>query len=91
MMNTDDHDAGGADRTSDGDSGAAASVCRLKYAPEIPIANSSGNATLRTASGAQIEDAGRKMIKHEHGEGGSVNVNFEVAEVTIQWDCVEAS
>ena len=50
--------------------------------PEIPIASSSRNDTLCIASGAQIEHAGQKMIEYEHGEGGSVNVNFEVADVT---------
>ena len=30
----------------------------------------------------QIEHAGQKMIEYEHSEGGSVNVNFEVADVT---------
>ena len=64
------------------DSGAAVSVCPLQYAPEIPIAHSARNAKLRTASGAQIEHAGQKMIEYAHGKGGSVNVNFVVADVT---------
>ena len=64
------------------DSADTVSVCPLGCVPEIPIASSSRNATLGTASGAQIEHAGQKMIEYEHGEGGSVNVNFEVADVT---------
>ena len=64
------------------DSGAAVSVCPLGYAPEIPIAHSTRNALLRTASGAHIEHAGQKSIQYEHDGGGSVNVNFEVADVT---------
>ena len=50
------------------DRGAAVPGCPLGYAPEIPIANGSRNATLRTASGAQIEHGGQKMIEYEHGE-----------------------
>ena len=53
----------------------AVSVCPLGYPHEILIANSSRNATLRTASGAQIENAGQKIIEYEHDEG-------EVADVT---------
>ena len=64
------------------DSGAAVSVCPLGYALEIPIVSSSRNATLRTASGAQIEHAGQKMIQYEHDEGRPVSVNFEVADAT---------
>ena len=37
------------------DSGAAVSMCLLRHALKIPMANSSQNATLRNASGAQIE------------------------------------
>ena len=64
------------------DSGAAVSVCSLGYAPEVPMSNHSRRATLRTASGAQIEDAGQKMVEYENGDGGLVNVNFEVADET---------
>ena len=64
------------------DSGAAVSVCPLGHAPEILITDSSRNATLRTASGAQIEHAGQSVVEYEIGEGGSVNVNIEVADVT---------
>ena len=67
------------------DCGAAVSVSPLGYAPGIPIANSSRNATLRTASGAQIEHGGQKMVEYGHGDGGLVNVNFEVADVTSWW------
>ena len=78
MTNADDHEmqVGSIERVVV-DSGAAVSVRPLGYAREIPIANSSRNATLRTASGAQIEHAGQKMvdlIQSEHREGGSVNV-----------------
>ena len=52
------------------------------YVPEIPIANSSQNATVRTASGDQLEYAGQRTTEYKHGDGGSVNVNFEVADVT---------
>ena len=64
------------------DTGAAVSACPLRCAPEIPVARSSRNATLTTASGAKIEHAGQKMIEYKHGEGSSVNFNFEVANVT---------
>ena len=64
------------------DSGAAVSVCPFGYAPEIPMSNHSRRATLRTASGAQIEYAGQKTVEFENGDGGLVNVNFEVADVT---------
>ena len=64
------------------DSGAAVSVCPFGNAPEIPMSDHSRRATLRTASGAQIEHAGQKMVEFEHGDGGSVNNNFEVADVT---------
>ena len=64
------------------DSGAAVSVCPLGCAPEVPMSNHSRRATLRTASGAQVEHAGQKMVEYENGDGGSVNVNFEVADVT---------
>ena len=57
------------------DSGAAVSVCPL--APEIPMTNHSRRATLRTATGAQIEHAGQK-----NSDGGSVNVSFEDTDVT---------
>ena len=64
------------------DSGAAVSVCPLGYAPEIPMTNHSRRATLRTATGAQIEHAGQKTVEYENSDGGSVNVSFEVADVT---------
>ena len=51
------------------DSGAAVSVCPLGYAPEIPMTNHSRRATLRT-------------VEYENSDGGSVNVGFEVADVT---------
>ena len=53
------------------DSGAAVSVCPLGYAPEIPMTNHSRRATLRTATGAQIEHAGQKTVEYENSEGGS--------------------
>ena len=64
------------------DSGAAVSVCPFGCALEIPMSDHSRRATLRTASGAQIEHAGQKMVEFEHDDGGSVNINFEVADVT---------
>ena len=64
------------------DSGAAVPVCPLGYAPEIPMTNHSRRATLRTATGAQIEHAGQKTVEYENSDGGSVNVSFEVADVT---------
>ena len=64
------------------DSGAGFSVCRLGYAPEVPMSNHSKRATLRTAAGAQMQHTGQKMVEYENGDGGSVNVNFEVADVT---------
>ena len=63
-------------------SGAAVSVCPLGFAPEVPMSNHSRRATLRTASGAQTEHVGQKMVAYENGDGGQVNVNFEVADVT---------
>ena len=39
------------------DSGAAVSACPLGYAPEVPMSNHPRRATLRTASGAQMEHA----------------------------------
>ena len=64
------------------DSGAAVSVCPFGYAPGIPMSNHSRRATLRTASGAQIEHAGQETVEYENVDGGLVNVNFEVADVT---------
>ena len=64
------------------DSGAAVSVCPLGYAPEVQMSNHPRRATLRTASGAQTEHAGQKTVEYENGDGGSANVNFEVAGVT---------
>ena len=58
------------------------SLCPVGYALEIPMSNHSRRATLRTASGAQMEHAGQKMAEFEHGDGGSVNMNFEVADMT---------
>ena len=46
------------------------------------MTNHSRRATLRTATGAQIEHAGQKTVECENSDGGSVNVNFEVADVT---------
>ena len=66
------------------DTGATVSVCPLGYALEIPIVDGARNASLRTSSGAQIEHAAQKTFQYEHGGGGSVNVNFEVADVTRQ-------
>ena len=64
------------------DRGAAVSVCPLGYAPEIPMTNHLRRATLRTATGAQIEHAGQKTVEYENSDGGSVKVSFEVADVT---------
>ena len=64
------------------DSGAAVSICPLGYAPEIPMTNHSRRATLRTVTGARIEHAGQKTVEYENSDGGSVNVSFEVADVT---------
>ena len=79
VINADEHEAlvGLIERVMV-DSGLAVSACPLGYAPEIPITNSSRNATLRTASGAHIEQEGQKTVEYEHGDGGSVNVNFRV-------------
>ena len=52
------------------DSGAAFSVCPLGYVPEVPMSNYLRRATLRTASGTQIEHAGQKMVEYENGDGG---------------------
>ena len=46
------------------------------------MSDHSRRATLRTASEVQIERAGQKMVGFEHGDGGSVKINFEVADVT---------
>ena len=64
------------------DCAAAVSVCPFGYALEIPVSDHSSRAILRTASPAQKEHAGQKMVEFEHGDGGSVNINFEVADVT---------
>ena len=64
------------------DSGAAVSACPLGYAPEIPLSNHSRRPTLRTSPGAPMEHAGWKTVEYENGDGGSVNVNFEVADET---------
>ena len=37
---------------------------------------------LRTASGAQIEHAGQRTVEFKDSDGFSVNINFEVADVT---------
>ena len=63
------------------DSGAAFSACPSRHAPEIPMSNHSRRAVLGTAPGAQIQRAGQKTIEHENGDGGSVNINFKVADV----------
>ena len=73
------------------DSGAPVSVCPLGYAPENPMTNHSRRATLRTATGAQIEHAGQKTVKYENSDGGSVNVSFEVADVSRSLVAVGAS
>ena len=52
------------------DSGAAVSVCPFGYAPEIPMSNHSRRATLRTASGAQLDHAGQKTVEFENADGG---------------------
>ena len=64
------------------DCGAAVSVCPFGCALEIPMSDNSRRATLRTPSEAQIEHAGQKMVEFENGVGGSVKINFEVADVT---------
>ena len=46
------------------------------------MTNHPRRATLRTASGVQIEHAGQKTVEYENGDGATVNVNFEVADVT---------
>ena len=70
-VNLDDHEAllGSIERVMV-DNGAAVSNCPLGYAPEIPMSNHSKCATLRTASGAQIEHAGQKMVEYENRDGG---------------------
>ena len=56
--------------------------CPLGCAPEVPMSNHTRRATLRIASGAQREHADQNTVEYENGDGGSVNVNFEVADVT---------
>ena len=82
-MSLDDHEemVGSIERVIVG-SGDAVSVCPLGYAFEVPMSNHFRRATHRAASGAQIEHAGQKMVEYENGDGGSVNVNFDVADVT---------
>ena len=46
------------------------------------MSNHSRCATLRTASRAQLEHGGQKTVEYENGDGGSMNVIFEVADVT---------
>ena len=46
------------------------SEAALGYALEVPMSNHSGRATLRTASGAQIEHAGHKMVECVNGDSG---------------------
>ena len=46
------------------------------------MTNHSRRATLRTAAGAQIEHVGLKIVEYENNDGVSVNVSFEVADVT---------
>ena len=46
------------------------------------MSNHSRRATLRTAYSAQIEHDGQKMVEYESGDGGLVNVNLKVADVT---------
>ena len=46
------------------------------------MSNHLWRATLRTASSALIEHAGQKVVEYENGDGGLVDVNFEVADVT---------
>ena len=58
------------------ESGAAVSVCPLGYVLEIPMSNHSRRATLRNASGAQMEHAGQKTVECENGDCGSMNDNF---------------
>ena len=82
-MSLDDHEdmVGSIERVMV-DSGAAVSVCPHGCAFAVPMSNDLRRATLRTASGAQTEHAGQKTVEHENGDGGSVNVNFEIADVT---------
>ena len=47
----------------------AVSVCPFGY-------------TLQTASGAQMEHAVQKTVEYENSDGGLVNVNFEVADMS---------
>ena len=44
----------------------------------------SRRATLRTATGTQIEHAGQNTVEYENSVRGSVNVSFEVADVTMR-------
>ena len=55
------------------DSGPAVPACPLGYVPEVPMSNHSG---------AEIEHTGQKTVGYENGDSESVNVNFEVANVT---------
>ena len=58
------------------DGGAAVAVCPLGKALEVSMSDHSRRATLRTASGAEMEHAGQKMVEHRNGDGGLVNVIF---------------
>ena len=58
------------------------SMIELGYAFEVLMSNHSRRATLRTASGAQIEHAAQKTFEYKKGDGGPANVNFEVVGVT---------
>ena len=62
------------------DSGAAVSACPSRHAPEIPMSNHSRRSVLGSAR-AQIQRAGQKTTEYENGDGGSVNINFKVADV----------
>ena len=48
------------------------------------MSNHSMCARLRTGVGAQKEHVRQKLVEHENGDGGSGNVNFEVAVGELQ-------
>ena len=69
------------------DSGAAVSVYPLGYALESRCPTTRG---VRRCAPRPVlrEHAGQKMVEYENGDGGSVNVNFKVADVTRPLEAV---
>ena len=76
-INTDDKTQAGSIERVTVDSGAPVSLCALGCAPEIPIADS-------LFAERDHKNHIQRSDRTQHGEGGSVNVNFQVADVTRQ-------